>query len=96
MQEPKVSYFQKHLYFEKYPNSKEFQLDKCNKILEMIAKLKDRNVSIYEVSKQFHGTDSQGRIKTTEPEFIKFQRNAETISRLESYYNNCLSKLTKF
>jgi hypothetical protein len=91
-----ISYFKKHLYFEKYLNSKEFQLYKCNKVLEMIAKLKDRNVVIVDCAKKFNGVDNNGGIKTSEVEFLKYQANVKTIKRLESYYNNCLSKVSKF
>lgn len=38
--------FQKHLYFETRPNSEEYKINACMKILEMIASLKDRNASM--------------------------------------------------
>jgi hypothetical protein len=91
-----LSNFQKHLYFENFPNSKEFQLDKCNKILEMIAKLTDRNDSITEYSLKFYGVNANGNIRTTEREMVKYQNNLKTIERLKNYFNASLSQISQF
>jgi hypothetical protein len=90
------SNYQKHLYFDNTPTSKEFSLDKCIKVLGLIAILKDKNQSIINFSNEFYGKNENGMINTTEREFAKFNNNLETIKRLKSYYNYCLSKVKSF
>lgn len=90
------SNYSKHLYFENTPKSKEFALDKCNKVLAMIARLKDRNKRIEDYCLNFYGRDSQGKIKATENYLLKINENLETIKRLKTYYNYCINKLEKF
>lgn len=91
-----TSNYQKHLYFENSPNSSEYTLDRCMKVLAMIAKLKDRNQLICDMCENFYGRDSSGFIKTNECELKKYMGNLETILRLKRYYNFCLSRVLKF
>lgn len=88
--------FQKHLYFEKNPKSKEFQLDKCIKVLAMVAQLKDRNQAILNMCDNFYGRSENGKVKAPEREAYKFNRNLATIERLKKYYNYCLSNVGRF
>lgn len=88
--------FQKHLYFENNPKSKEFKLDKCIKVLAMIAQLKDRNQTIFNMCDNFYGRSENGKVKAPEREAIKFNRNLEVIERLKKYYNYCLSNVGVF
>ena len=92
----KQSNYSNHLRFEDRPNSKEFQLDKCIKVLGMIARLKDRNQIIEDCCENFYGKSENGRIKAPETEAIKYSTNIATIKRLKSYYNYCLSNLKQF
>lgn len=88
--------FQKHLYFENNPERKEFKLDKCIKVLAMIAQLKDRNQSILNMCDNFYGRSESGKVVAPERESIKFNKNLETIKRLKKYYNYCLSNVGVF
>ena len=92
----KQSNYSNHLYFENNPSSREFQLDKCIKVLGMIARLKDRNQIIEDCCENFYGKSENGRIKAPETEAIKHSTNIATIKRLKSYYNYCLSNLKQF
>lgn len=85
-----ITNFQKHLYFENNPSSREYALDRCMKVLAMIAKIKDRNQLISDMYDNLL-SDS---IKTIE--YKKFKNNLEMIKRLEGYYNYCLSRVFKF
>jgi len=92
----KQTNYQKHLYFENLPNSKEYALNKCIGVLGIIAKLKDRNRAIAETCEQYYGRDENGKIKATDKEAGKFNRNLAAIARLKNYYNTCIEKLKKF
>lgn len=92
----KLSNYHKHLYFEERPKSKEYQLDKCIKVLAMIAKLKDRNDRIRNFGETYYGKSANGNVYAPESEYIKYTKNIETIKRLKSYYNYCLTNVNKF
>jgi hypothetical protein len=88
--------FTNHLHFENHPNSRVFQLDKCGKVLEMIARLKDRNIDLAETCEMLYGRNERGRIMCSESMQIKYNKNVETIKRLKSYYNYLIDGLKKF
>lgn len=88
--------FQKHLNFEDYPESKEFKLNKCVKVLSMIARLKDRNQDIIRECNYLYGKSKDGKNLASEVEFEKFNKNLELINRLKKYYNYCLSNVGAF
>lgn len=90
------THYKKHLYFEGNPNSREFQLDKCIKVLAMIARLKDRNTNIINTCEFIYGKHENGRVRVTERDLLRFNRNLEMIERLKGYFNYCLSKVNKF
>ena len=92
----KLSNYQKHLYFEKRTQSKEYALDKCIKVLALIAKLKDRNERIRNYGETYYGKSANGNAYAPESEYIKYVKNIEIIKRLKSYYNYCLSNLKNF
>ncbi len=88
--------YQNHLYFEEIKDSKEFALDKCIKVLGLIARLKDRNQSISDMCVEAYGRSANGSILAPKYESDKYKRNLATIRRLKSYYNYCISKLEPF
>jgi len=90
------TYYKRHLYFEDRPDSKEYNLDKCVKVLAMIAILRDRNQSIRNMSESIYGTSSDGHIKASVEDYNKYNRNKKTIERLKRYYNYCLTRLESF
>lgn len=87
------TFFQSHLYFDE--NSKEYALDECMKILGLIARVKDRNNDIIEMSRKFYGCTEKG-VRTTESEFDRYEKNKLIINRLQRYYNNKITNLVKF
>lgn len=88
--------YQKHLYFENNPNSKEYKLDKCNKILALIARLKDRNQTIIDFCIEFYGETSDNCIKCSVENKKTILQNRKTILRLKMYFNKCLLQITSF
>lgn len=90
------TFYKKHLYFEQRTQSKEYQLDKCMKVLELIARVKDRNQNIREFCENCFGTNSTGNIITTQAELDKYNFNLEVIKRLQKYYNNLIQNLKRF
>lgn len=72
----------KHLYFENDKTSKEYSLNRCLKILENIAKAKDRVSNLQKFDDEY----SREKIYTLE----------KAIKRLEIYYNTCINRLGKF
>lgn len=66
------------------------------KVLAMIAQLKDRNQTIFNMCENFYGRSENGKVKAPESESVKFNRNLETIERLKQYYNYCLSNVGAF
>jgi hypothetical protein len=95
MQTIKPNYYSKHLNFEPYPNSREWKLDRCNKVLEMISRLKDRNFDIADTCERFYGR-RDGNIVCPDNMSIKYHRNLATIERLKKYFNFCLERVNKF
>lgn len=73
--------YKHHIHFSEDRNSKEYALDKCMKILGLIAQVKDR----MEVVKRYSGTND-----------TRFITYGKTISRLKKYYNYALSNVVKF
>jgi len=90
------TYFKKHLYFESRPNSLEYKLDRCMKVLGMIAQLRDRNSHIESHSIKMYGRTDTGKIQVSESDYNNYIRNTKTIIRLKGYYNYCLSKLESY
>ncbi len=90
-----MSYYKFHLNFESRPNSREYLLDRCIKVLAMIAKTKDRILIIE--------TEIRKRENTREFFFYPigqyrelFESKQKVLSRLQQYYNYRLSLVTKF
>lgn len=89
------NFFQSHLYFEENKQSKEYAHDECMRILGLIARLKDRNNDIIEMSRKFYGCTGKG-VRTTALEFERYEKNKYIINRLQIYYNNKITNLAKF
>lgn len=87
------TYFQKHLYFD--ADSREYQLGKCMKVLEMIARVKDKIDEIEQHCIKFYGFNEYGRLQGSESDNLKYAKNKATLKRLKSYYNYCLTKINK-
>ena len=92
----KTTNFHKHLYFENKKDSREYQLNKCIKVLELISILKDKNDEIRNFSELMFGKNKDGKTITNEKELNNFNKNVEMINRLKKYYNYCISKLKPF
>lgn len=86
--------YENHLYFEPY--SKEYMLNRCIKILGMIAKLKDRNERLINFCEKIYGVSENGLIKSDNKRAYQYEKNKKTIRRLKSYYNNLISRLDRF
>ena len=89
------SNYQKHLYFEQRPESREYRLDKCIKILALIAQLNDRNQAIRDYCEEFHGRSELGLLLAPQREHDRYNKNLGTIKRLKQYYNSCLEAASK-
>lgn len=89
-------YLKSHLYYEGNKASKEYQIAKCMKILEMIAILRDRNANIKEFCKDVFGTSKSGAVLASNEYHKKYNNNLETIARLKQYYNSSIGKLQLF
>lgn len=85
------SNYKNHLYFEDRKESKEYALNKCIKILALIAILKDKNES----NRSFYN-DIYGENRMPLSESVKYRQNLKTIKRLRGYYNNLIKKLGMF
>ena len=90
------TYFKKHLYFESHPNSREYKLDRCMKVLGMIAQLRDRNRRIELFNEQIYGRTDNGHLLASESDCNEYILNTKKIQRLKGYYNYCLSKLESY
>jgi hypothetical protein len=90
------TYFKQHLYFEQDKTSKEYKLDRAMKVLAMIAQVRDRNKQIVDFSRMVYGTNTDGKVLTTESEKAKHRHNREVIKRLKRYYNWCVRQIESF
>ncbi|MGL6284869.1 MAG: hypothetical protein ACRC2J_20875 [Microcoleaceae cyanobacterium] len=71
--------YESHLYFEKYPKSKEYALNKCINILAMIAVLKDRNLNITLACEAVYGKNNSGAVTGTVNDVQQHQKNKDLI-----------------
>lgn len=91
-----LSNYYKHLHFENRPDSKEYALNRCIEVLGMIAIVKDRNLTIEQLSAELYGKSDTGNIITSEREYKRYQWNKKVIERLKRIYNYRLSLLLPF
>lgn len=83
------SNYYKHLHSEKSVGTKEYELHRAMKCLELIAKAKDRIVAI---CKEYSGSI----LPTPRHSRAKIVSHWGAIQKLEKSYNNIISNLTKF
>ena len=90
-----MSYYKYHLNFENSPNSKEYLLDRCIKVLAMLAIMNDRiNDTFHKIKHYNSGKASLYYSKEYLYKFYEYQLKVK--ARLEQYYNYRLSLVTKF
>jgi len=90
-----MSHYKLHLNFESRPNSKEYLLDRCMKVLEMIAVINDKILDTEIKLKDCATSDSfLYYSKDQFTELLKWKKLVK--ARLQQYYNYRLSLVTKF
>ena len=88
--------FEQHLYFENRINSREYAIDRCMKVLGMIARLKDRVEKTEIMCENLYGRNEEGVIMASNIEFKIHKRALEMIERLKKYYNFCVLRINMF
>lgn len=81
------TYYREHLYFENRPESREYAIDKCMRVLGMIAMVKDRILRLKGQIARMYGYSTVVKYKD------KLNNDYAILSRLEQYYNYCIGKL---
>lgn len=81
------TYYSEHLYFENRPESREYAIDKCMRVLGMIAMVKDRILRLKGQIDRMYGYSTVVKYKD------KLNNDYAILSRLEQYYNYCIGKL---
>jgi len=82
------SNYYKHLHSEESKGTKEYELHRAMKCLELIAKAKDRCLIIKGVYKFIHDMPARER--------EKYRRHLQAITKFKNSYNNIIHNLTKF
>lgn len=91
-----MNHYKRHLNFEFDKSSKEYHLWKCNEILGMIARMKDRNEDLQNTCIKAYGLNGQGKPKWDIDSYNQAKWNLQIIARLQSYFNATLKKVGQF
>lgn len=91
-----MNHYKRHLNFEFDKSSKEYQLWKCNEILRMIARVKDRNEDLQNTCIKVYGLNGHGTPRWDIDSYTQVKWNLKIISRLQQYFNNTLNKIARF
>lgn len=90
------SNFKKHLYYEGFPETREYKHHRCIEILGLIAQVKDRNADILKTAEMLHGKTPKGGYLISPSEWAKYQQNLLVLKRLERMYRFDLDKLDPY
>lgn len=90
-----MSHYKLHLNFENRPHSKEYLLDRCIKVLSMIAVINDK--ILYTEIKLKDCATSDSFLYYSKEQFTELLKSKKLVkARLQQYYNYRLSLVTKF
>lgn len=75
-------------YFRYHESSKEYEIDRCMKILNLISRVNCEIDKIRDLIHSYKNYDSKNSLIYRDYMYI--------LSRLEKYYNKCTERITKF
>jgi len=91
------SNYYKHLHSEESKGTKEYELHRAMKCLELIAKGRDKIAAIYsEYSDSILPMSTNSILPMSIKWYFKIQDHQRAIWKLEESYNNIIHNLTKF